>query len=99
MKKLALTLSLLAAVTLSSGAQAMIVSGVDSSQFSGAQIHQMIQQRGSVILRTGPGLFDRYVANGSHCLNHEETRAAYVPTADSNAAIVGFKCVGNSADH
>lgn len=93
MKKLALTLSLLIAASVATGAQAMIAHKVDASQYSGSQLHQMVQQRGSLILQTAPGIFDRYVANGSHCARHEEPRAAWVPSADSNGSFVGYRCV------
>lgn len=96
MKKIAFTLSMLIAASVATGAQAMISNKVDTSQHSSSQLQQMIQDRGSLILQTGPGLFDRYVSNRGQCGSHEETRAAYVPTADSNNAFVGYRCVIDS---
>ncbi|MCV6547321.1 MAG: hypothetical protein OIF56_08590 [Cohaesibacter sp.] len=93
MKKLALTLTLLA---VASGAQAMTSNTIDSSQHSASQLQRIIQQQGSAIVSTGPGLFDRYVANGSHCGLGQETRAAFVATADSNNGFVGYTCVFDS---
>ncbi len=96
MKKLALTLSMLVAVSVASGAQAMTSSKVDSSQHSSSQLQQMIKEHGSLILQTGPGLFDRYVSSRAQCSSHEDTRAAYVATIDSDNAFVGYRCVIDS---
>ncbi len=91
-----LALSFLLAASVVSGAQAMTSSTIDSSQHSTSQLQSIIQQQGSVILSTGPGLFDRYVANRSHCRFGQETRSAFVPTADSNNGFVGYRCVLNT---
>lgn len=98
MKKLALTLSMLIAASVASGAQAMTSSTIDSSQHSTSQLQSIVQQQGSVILSTGPGLFDRYVANRSHCNRNQDIRSAYVPTADSNKGFVGYRCVIDSEE-
>ncbi|SNZ20258.1 hypothetical protein [Cohaesibacter gelatinilyticus] len=89
-------LSLLLAASVASGAQAMTSSTIDSSQHSTSQLQRIVQQQGSVILSTGPGLFDRYVANRSHCGLGQETRSAFVPTTDSNNGFVGYRCVSDS---
>jgi hypothetical protein len=91
-----LALSFLLAASVVSGAQAMTSRTIDSSQHSTSQLQSIIQQQGSVILSTGPGLFDRYVANRSHCRLGQETRSAFVPTADSNNGFVGYRCVLNT---
>lgn len=91
MKKLALTLSLFAAVSLATGAHVM-ARGMNSTDYSSSQLHQMIQSRGAIILHTGGGMFDRYVANGSFCLLHEDLAPAFVPTADSSSSFIGYRC-------
>jgi formate dehydrogenase assembly factor FdhD len=88
-----LALSFLLAASVVSSAQAMTSSTIDSSQHSTSQLQNIIQQQGSVILSTGPGLFDRYVANRSHCGLGQETQTAFVPTADSKDGFVGYRCV------
>ncbi len=98
MKKIAFTLSMLIAASVATGAQAMISNKVDTSQHSSSQLQQMIKERGSLIFQTGPGLFDRYVSNRGQCGGHDNTRAAYVPTAASTNAFVGYRCVIGSDD-
>ncbi|WP_320144913.1 hypothetical protein [uncultured Cohaesibacter sp.] len=92
MNKLTLVLSALAFTAVASGAQASTVDRVDSQKMSTSQLQQLVQDRGEVILTTGPDLFDRYVANGSKCLIGETTKRAYVPTADSSSAFIGYTC-------
>ena len=93
MKKLAIALSVVAVTAIASGAQAMIAERVNSQDLTASQVKQLIQKNGSVILSTGPGLFDRYVSNQSHCLSSShDTKAAFVPTADSASAFVGYTC-------
>ncbi len=92
MKK-ALTISLLALVTLASAAQASNTSLVNTQDLTGTQVKQLIQDKGSIVLSTGPGLYDRYVANESFCAPNEEKQGAYVPTKDSNSSWIGYSCV------
>ena len=92
MKKLATALSVLAISAIAYGAPASAAERVSSLDLSGAQVKQLVQEQGSVILSTGTDLFDRYVANGSYCSMGEEAVPAYVPTADSSSDFVGYTC-------
>lgn len=96
MKKLAFTLSMLIAASVTTGAQAMNPKKVDSSKHTTAELQRIIKQEGSVILSTGPGVFDRYVASSGQCGRGQFARAAYAPTADSSSAFVGYRCFSGS---
>ena len=98
MNKLTLALSALAFSVVASGVQAGTVDRIDSQKMGTVQLQQIIHENGEVILTTGPDLFDRYVSNASHCLIGETAKRAYVPTADSSSAFVGYTCVRSSVD-
>jgi hypothetical protein len=93
MKKFAFTLSMLIAASVATGAQAMSPKKVDSAKHTTAELQRIIKQQGSVILSTGPGLFDLYVANSGQCGQGKFARAAYVPTANASSAFVGYRCI------
>ncbi|EEA95697.1 hypothetical protein [Pseudovibrio sp. JE062] len=93
MKKIALTLSVLGLVSAASVAQAMNVPLTSTTDLTGSQVKALVQDKGAVVLATGPGLYDRFVANGSFCGPHEETQRAYVVTKDSNHSLIGYTCV------
>jgi hypothetical protein len=92
----ALAFSMLFAAYVATGAQTMISPTIDASQYSASQLHQMVKERGSLILQTAPGIFDRNVANRSHCGLGQETQTAFVSTADSKDGFVGYRCVIDS---
>ncbi|KZL05909.1 hypothetical protein ACQU0X_09365 [Pseudovibrio ascidiaceicola] len=90
MKKIALTLSVLGLVSAASIAQAALV---NTGDLTASQAKSLVQDKGAIVLSTGPGLYDRYVANASYCATHEETERAYVVTKDSNHSLIGYTCV------
>lgn len=47
------------------------------------QVRSMIDQRGAVIMNTGPNTFDRYVSNRGFCQRTEIAKTDYVPTRDA----------------
>ncbi|PLW75578.1 hypothetical protein [Cohaesibacter celericrescens] len=96
MKKLATALSVLAISAIASTTFASAAQHVDSHDLTGAQVKQLVQEQGSVLLDTGPNVFDRYVANSSYCSLGEKAERAYVPTADSNSEFVGYTCQADS---
>lgn len=57
-----------------------------------ADARALVRSSGAVVLSTGDGLFDRYVAHRGYCQRDEVTRPAWVPTRDSNACKVGYTC-------
>ncbi|AEV38344.1 hypothetical protein PSE_3840 [Pseudovibrio sp. FO-BEG1] len=90
MKKIALTLSVLGLVSAASIAQAALV---NTGDLTASEAKALVQDKGAIVLSTGPGLYDRYVANASYCATHEETERAYVVTKDSNHSLIGYTCV------
>lgn len=56
-----------------------------------------VRRRGAVIVHYGDGLFERIVAHSGFCQRYEGVSPFYVPTMDSEACYVGFRCVPN--DH
>lgn len=52
----------------------------------------LVDEKGAVVLTTGPYLYDRFVANQSYCGSGEETKAAYVNTLDNNSCRIGYVC-------
>nr|WP_319485960.1 hypothetical protein [uncultured Cohaesibacter sp.] len=92
MRNLTTALSVFAISAIAFGASASASPRVDSQSLTAAQVKQVVQESGSVLLSTGPGLYDRYVANGAYCFFGEQPKAAYVPTANSSSAFVGYTC-------
>ncbi|WP_119308241.1 hypothetical protein [Cohaesibacter haloalkalitolerans] len=92
MRKLTTALSVLAISAFAFGASASASQRVDSHSLTDVQAKQLVQENGSVLLSTGPDLYDRYVANGAYCFFGEQPEPAYVPTANSSSAFVGYTC-------
>ncbi len=93
MKKIALTLSVLGLVSAASVAQAANVPLINTADLTGSQVKSLVQNKGAVVLKTGSGLYDRYVSNASFCDTQERTQRAYVVTKDSNHSLIGYTCV------
>ncbi|KZL21157.1 hypothetical protein PsAD2_00443 [Pseudovibrio axinellae] len=94
MKKIALTLSILGLVSAASVAQAALI---NTANLTSSEAKALVQDKGAIVLTTTPGIYDRYVANGSYCAPHEEAERAYVVTKDSNRSLIGYTCVmGNN---
>ncbi len=51
-----------------------------------------VQAQGATVLYTGPGTFERFVANPRSCIRGEITETAYAPTRDSARCPVGLRC-------
>ena len=92
MRKLATAICVLAISAVASGVPASAAEHVNSLELTGAQVKHIVEEQGSVILDTGPDLYDRYVANASYCAMGELAQRAYVPTADSSSNFVGYTC-------
>ena len=68
----------------------------DTRQMTCAQAQALVQQRGSVVMTTGPTTFDKFVANASYCLPQTNSvRAKYAPTKDNPKCAVGNRCFQN----
>ncbi|WP_319528847.1 hypothetical protein [uncultured Cohaesibacter sp.] len=98
MKKSATVLSAFAFAALALSAPAMAASQTNTQSLSTAQVKQLIQENGAVVLSTSANTFDRYVANPGDCFRGQTASVAYVPTADSSSAQVGFTCSVDSID-
>lgn len=96
MKKLATGFATLAIAAVAFGNAASAAPHANSLDMSATEVQQLIQNEGSVILHTGADTFNRYVADGSNCLVGERTQNAFVPTADSSSAFVGYTCEENA---
>ncbi|WP_310621579.1 hypothetical protein [Flexibacterium corallicola] len=92
MKKFAIALALLGSVAATSGASAAISSLPDTTTLTKTEVQQLVQTNGSIVLATGGGNYDRYVAHASECQANENTQAAYVTTKDASGAFIGFTC-------
>nr|WP_320141054.1 hypothetical protein [uncultured Cohaesibacter sp.] len=98
MKKPATALSVLAIAAIASASSAFAAAQVDSRDLTVNQARQLVQEQGSVLISTGPDLFDRYVANGSYCGVGNNAEPAFVPTANSDASLVGYTCKANQSN-
>lgn len=57
------------------------------------QVAELVNNRGAVVLSTGPGLYDRFVRDGSFCEVGLVPAPAWIPTRDSSLCLVGNTCV------
>lgn len=51
-----------------------------------------MQARGGIVLGTGGYTYDRFVADRGFCEPTEAVRRAFVPTRDTRACLVGYRC-------
>lgn len=62
------------------------------------QARQLVGAQGAVLLGTGGHTFDRYVSDRRFCEVTEVLRRSFVPTRDTPACFVGYRCVEPSRD-
>lgn len=62
----------------------------DTTKLTCAAAQSIVAQAGSIVLSTGPGLYDRYVANGNYAGSFETAVASYVPTKDNAECFIGY---------
>ena len=68
----------------------------DTRQMTCRQAQDLVRQRGSVVLTTGPSTFDRFVANGRYCEPQTaQVRAKFAPTRDNPQCPAGYRCYQN----
>lgn len=53
---------------------------------------RLVLARGAVLLGTGGQTFDRYVSDRRFCEATEALRRSFVPTRDTSACFVGYRC-------
>ncbi|MHB2166167.1 hypothetical protein [Alsobacter sp. R-9] len=74
------------------GSQAFAQAQADSLTMTCAQAKALVNQRGSLILGTGPYVFDRYVRDGSFCKFPMKAEESYVKTKDTSYCLAGYVC-------
>lgn len=57
-----------------------------------AEVADLVQTQGSVILYTGRDTYEQVVAHGGYCNVGETTQAAWVPSKDSRYCFAGWSC-------
>lgn len=55
-------------------------------------VRNLVRSEGSVVLYTGPHLYDRYVDHAGFCPIMMRTQAAWVPTRDNGQCFIGYTC-------
>ena len=64
----------------------------DSTAMSCARAAALVRSSGALILGTGGQRFDRYVSDRRFCAPTEQTKIAFVPSADRAQCAVGYTC-------
>ena len=82
---------LTAAALISSGA-ALAQGRPNSTALTCAQAAGLVKAYGAVVMSTGPITYDRYVAHRGFCTPTQYTVPDWVPTRDSNACFIGYRC-------
>ena len=83
----------LAALALLLTAPAAFAQGRPSTlNMTCAQAATLVASRGAVVLSTGPGLYDRYVAHQSLCPTGDFGRPAFARTRDNPQCNIGLYC-------
>ena len=85
------TLLLTISFTIAAGA-AFAQDGPNSLTMSCASAQRLVQERGAVVIWSGPNIFDRYVSNGGQCAGSEMTVPAWIATQDQQQCPVGQRC-------
>ncbi len=62
------------------------------------QAADLVYARGAIVLGTGGHTYDRFVRDRSFCQITEATERAWVPTRDTPACFVGYRCYEPSRD-
>jgi len=90
-------LPFLIATTAATGAIAQ--SGPTTQVMTCAQARGLVASQGAVVLRTGPGAYDRYVRDSTFCIALTRAEPAWVRTADVTQCPVGGTCVPAEIDN
>ena len=56
------------------------------------QASNLVQFRGTIVLGTGPDIYDRFVTSCNFCFNFQYLIPTWVQTADSAQCFVGYRC-------
>jgi hypothetical protein len=63
-----------------------------TTTMSCGQAAATVAKAGAIVLTTGPGTYERFVASDAKCLPGEFAEAAQAPTLDSLSCTVGYIC-------
>jgi hypothetical protein len=63
-----------------------------TTTMSCGQAAATVAKAGAIVLTTGPGTYERFVASDAQCLPGEFAEAALAPTIDSPSCTVGYVC-------
>ena len=83
--------SFLIATTAATGAVAQSSQTTQKNMTCG-QARALVASQGAVVLRTGPGAFDRYVRDSTFCIAQTTAQPAWVRTADVAQCPIGGTC-------
>src|SRR3954465_6787364 len=64
----------------------------ETGRMTCAAAQAIVTKHGSIVLGTGPSLFDRYVSSRAYCTSGDWTEPAFVPTVDNGQCWVGHTC-------
>jgi hypothetical protein len=65
----------------------------DSLRLSCPEVRALVLRQGSVVLGTGPYVYERYVSGPAQCPVTDGTQRSFVQTRDSAQCYVGERCV------
>ena len=85
-------LSIILLLTTLGASLAQAQSRPDSLRMTCGQASALVQSRGSIVLGTGPDIYDRFVASCGFCFNFEFLVPSWIRTADSPQCCVGYRC-------
>jgi len=92
---IALVIGLLASLTL----RAQAFPRPYAPKLSCGEIKGMIQQKGAVLLSTGPFTFDRFVRDQGYCMQGEITDPAWIVSLDQPQCYAGYTCGGRQPSY
>ncbi len=91
-----LTLPLAALLVLWAAVPGQAQSRPDSLRLSCAQARSLVARSGSIVIGTGPFIYDRYVANVGFCFRGQFIQSSWIRTADSAQCFIGYRCVDDN---
>ena len=86
------------AIALSMVATAASAQRLSTTTMTCGQARDFIAARGTAVLGTGGYTYDRFVRDRSFCEPTEVTQQAFVPTRDTPACPIGYRCIEPSLD-
>jgi hypothetical protein len=81
----------------------LLQAGVATAQIRASSVdrpcaasRQDVARNGAIVLGTGGYTYDRFVADRRFCERDEFTEPAFVPSRDTQACFVGYRCRSSS---